>query len=248
MGDSVNAMTIVESDPRFDRRFKGRLMQVFLYVTDECNLRCTQCFYKPSLKKSHAEMPTNVLLSLLRKFRELGAIKVSFLGGEPTLYGQAEGNQPLPFLIRASRDMGFEYIRIVTNGLFDENLLRDERLREGNEITFSMDGDTAEVHNALRGRKTFERALRNLQAAVRLGYTVHVTTCAHRGNIGRTQDGTLVLSRVIKWAAKLGVKSVNISSPPSDGCGAGRLDRRGGYRSAGMVVRVPGHPNSYQVW
>lgn len=203
-------MTIVESDPRFDRHFVGRLMQVFLYVTDECNIRCTQCFYKPALKQSHAEIPTNVLISLLRKFRELGAIKVSFLGGEPTLYGQAEGNQPLPFLIRASREIGFEYVRIVTNGLFNENLLRDERLNDANEITFSMDGDTAEVHNALRGRNTFDRSLRNLQEAVSLGYTVHVTMCAHRGNIIRTQDGMLVLSRAIKWAASLGVKSVNI--------------------------------------
>lgn len=104
MGIGKNSMKVVESDPRFDRHFKGRLMQVFLYVTDECNIRCTQCYYKPSLKKYHAEMPTNVLLSLLRKFRELGAIKVSFLGGEPTLYGQADGNQPLPFLIHASRE------------------------------------------------------------------------------------------------------------------------------------------------
>ncbi len=45
---------------------------------------------------------------------------------------------------------------------------------------------------------------------MRLGYTVHVTMCVHRGNVGRTQDGMLILSRAIKWAAAMGVKSFNL--------------------------------------
>jgi len=209
MTDTI-PMKVVEADSRFDRRFAGHLMQVFLYVTDECNIRCTQCYYSPWLKKGHAEMPTSVALALLRKFRELGAMKVTLLGGEPTLYGQAPGNEPLSYLVHAAHQMGFEYVRMVTNGLFKESILVDERLREIDEITFSMDGDTAEIHDALRGRKTFERSLKNLQAAVREGYTVNMTMCVHRGNIGRTTDGTLYLSRAIKWAAALGVKSFNI--------------------------------------
>lgn len=203
-------MKRVESDPKFDARFNGRLIQIFLYVTDECNIRCTQCYYKPSLKKGHAELPTDTAIALLRKFRELGASKVTFLGGEPTLYGQAAGNESLPYLIDAARTLGFEYLRIVTNGLFDEDLLHDKLLREVDEITFSMDGDTPQIHDALRGRKTFERSLKTLRAAAHLGHTVHVTMCAHRGNIGRAEDGSLILSRAIKWAAQMGAKSFNI--------------------------------------
>src|SRR5258708_6320331 len=108
----IMPMKVVEADPRFDRRFTSRLMQVFLYVTDECNIRCTQCYYSPWLKKGHAEMPTSVALALLRKFRELGAIKVTLLGGEPTLYGQAPGNKPLSYLVRVAHQIGFEYVRM----------------------------------------------------------------------------------------------------------------------------------------
>lgn len=202
-------MLPVFSDPRFDQHFSGRLMQVFLYVTDECNLRCTQCYYKPWLKTGHPEMPTDVVVALLQKFRELGAVKVSFLGGEPTLYGQADGNESLPSLVRSARNLGFEYIRVVSNGLFDEPLLRDERLRQVDELTFSIDGDTPKIHNALRGRKTYERSLINLRAAVQLGYHVQVTMCVHRGNIGRDNDGRLILDRAITWAEQLGAKSIN---------------------------------------
>ena len=181
-----------------------------MYITDECNIRCEQCFYTPWLKRGNAEMSTAAAISLLRKFRELGAVKVTFLGGEPTLYGRAPGNEPLPYLVAAAQNLGFGYTRVVTNGLFDKALLSDSRLRRINEITFSIDGDTPEVHNRLRGGRTHEKALRNLEAAVRTGYTVHLTMCAHRGNIGRTADGTLLLSRAIQWAASLGVKSFNL--------------------------------------
>jgi MoaA/NifB/PqqE/SkfB family radical SAM enzyme len=203
-------MTVVDSDPRFDMHFQGRLKQVFLYVTDECNIRCTQCYYKPALKKYPAEMPTWVAEALLRRFHELGAIKVSFLGGEPTLYGQAPPNKPLAYLVEAARTIGFEYVRVVTNGLFSPVLLEDARLKLLDEITFSLDGDVPEIHDALRGRRTFVRAVANLQTAVRMGYTVHITTCAHRGNIGRDRGGQRLLVRMIEWAQNLGIKSLNL--------------------------------------
>lgn len=34
----------IRTDPRFDQHFRN-LTQVFFYLTDECNLRCTQCYY-----------------------------------------------------------------------------------------------------------------------------------------------------------------------------------------------------------
>jgi len=203
-------MNTVISDPRFDGRFRGRLMQIFLYLTDECNIRCVQCYYKPSLTKRPVEIPTQTAVALLEKFRELGALKVTFLGGEPTLYGKMPGNKPLSFMVDAARRLGFEYIRTVTNGLFDPSLLQNQHLQEIDEITFSIDGDTAEIHNALRGRTTYERSVENLRAAVRLGYNVHVTMCVHRANVGRDSGGTLLLSRAINWAASLGVKSFNL--------------------------------------
>lgn len=115
-------MLPVISDPQFDRHFEGRLMQVFIYVTDECNLRCTQCYYKPWLKTGHPEMPTDVLLTLLEKFRQLGAVKVSFLGGEPTLYGKATNNTPLPSIVRAAMTLLLYHNRGVYVSLPDRYL------------------------------------------------------------------------------------------------------------------------------
>ena len=134
----------------------------------------------------------------------------SLSGGEPSLYGQAGPNKPLAHLIDAARRIGFEYIRLVTNGQFKKDFLRDKRLRELDEITFSMDGDAPAIHNGLRGQGTYERALENIQLAVSLGHKVHMTMCVHRGNMGRTRDGITIISRAINWAASIGVSSFNI--------------------------------------
>jgi MoaA/NifB/PqqE/SkfB family radical SAM enzyme len=209
MTDTVT-MKSVEADARFERQFSGRLMQIFLYVTDECNIRCQQCYYSPWLKKGPAEMPTSTVLALLRKFRELGAIKLTLLGGEPTLYGRAEGNKRIPYLVHAAHQLGYEYVRMVTNGLFKTSLLDESNMKEIDEITFSIDSDVEETHDLLRGRNTFNRTVKNLLAAIGAGYRTHVTMCVHRHNIGRAEDGTLLLARAIKWAASLGVKSFNI--------------------------------------
>lgn len=198
----------VVADTRFEQYYRN-LLQVFLYVTDECNLRCTQCYYMPWLKKGHAEMPTDVLLALIRKFRAMGAIKLSFLGGEPTLYGQAAGNAPIGAIINEARTMGFQYLRMVTNGLFPETLLADDRLRALDEITFSIDGDTATLHDSLRGVGTFERTVANVKRAVELGYNVHITTCVHRGNVGYDDKHSYLLDRAIRWAASLGANLIN---------------------------------------
>jgi MoaA/NifB/PqqE/SkfB family radical SAM enzyme len=203
-------MKSVEVHPSFDARFRGRLMQIFLYVTDECNIRCTQCYYAPLLTHGPAEMPTSTALALLRKFRELGAVKLTLLGGEPTLYGRAAGNKPISYLVHAAHQIGFEYVRMVTNGLFKKRILSEDDLQEIEEITFSIDGDTADIHDALRGRHTFDRSLRNLRAAISEGYRVHMTMCVHRNNVGHGGDGTLLLVRAIRWAESLGVKSFNI--------------------------------------
>lgn len=199
----------IEVDRRFSEHFPD-LHQVFLYVTDECNLRCAQCYYHVWLRKGHAEMDTDVLVSLLTAFRSHGAYKLSLLGGEPTLYGQKPGNASLSTVILAARDLGFDYVRMVTNGLFDPAILETDGLRKLDEITFSIDGDTAELHEGLRGRGTYTRTIERVKRAVALGYNVHITTCVHTGNVGVLEDGTYLLDRAITWAHSLGASLLNL--------------------------------------
>lgn len=132
---------------------------MFLYITDECNLRCIHCLYKPDLifHLKEKEIELNTALALVSDFREMGVSKLTIMGGEPTLYGVSQKWKPLLEVISKAKNFGYEYIRIDTNGQFDEKLLEKEEFKKLDEITFSLDGSTPEINYPIRGDNSFQK-------------------------------------------------------------------------------------------
>jgi len=199
-----------EIDQRFRDYFRN-LKQVFLYITDECDLRCIHCLYKPDLifhlKEKKIEL--NTVLALISDFREMGASKLTIMGGEPTLYGVSQEWKPLLRVISKAKNLGYEYVRIDTNGQFDEKLLEKEEFKNLDEITFSLDGPTPEINDPIRGDGSFQKCVSNIKRAIALGYTVDLTCCIHKGLIQRNPDGNLLLDMMIQFVESLGVNRIN---------------------------------------
>ena len=200
-----------EIDQRFRDYFRNRLKQVFLYITDECNLRCVHCLYKPDLifHLKEKEIEVNTALALISDFREMGASKLTIMGGEPTLYGASQEWKPLLKVISEAKNLGYEYVRIDTNGQFDEKLLEKEEFKNLDEISFSLDGPTPEINDPIRGKGSFQKCVSNIKKAIALGYTVDLTCCIHKGLIQRDSDGNLFLDRMIRFAESLEVHRIN---------------------------------------
>jgi MoaA/NifB/PqqE/SkfB family radical SAM enzyme len=131
------------------------------------------------------------------------------MGGEPTLYGGFHKNDSLLRLISGAKELGYEYIRIDTNGLFRRDLLLDKDFQKLDEITFSLDGHTAKINDKVRGKGSFKKCVQNIKEAVKLGYKVDITSCVHRGNIARDTKGDLLLHNLIKFVISLGVNRIN---------------------------------------
>ena len=196
-------------DYRFYNHFKG-LKQVFMYITDKCNISCAQCIYKPSTNHYIVEeIPLEDALSLLRTFKELGASKVTFLGGEPTLYGKRHKSEPLFRLIEETKSIGYEYIRIDTNGQRLSHLINNDRFQMINEIAFSLDGYSSETNDFLRGEGTFDKAVENIKVAVEKGYKVTITCCVHTMLISKDDESIFLIERMIEFAESLGVEQIN---------------------------------------
>jgi MoaA/NifB/PqqE/SkfB family radical SAM enzyme len=196
-------------DSEFSTHFK-RLHQVFMYITDRCNLECEQCIYKPSISHYiNEEIGLEDALGLLNSFRHLGAGKVTFLGGEPTLYGHRYGGKPLLDLLEGTRALGYEYVRLDTNGQRISHLLDERGFSSLDELAFSLDGFSAETNDPLRGQGTFVRAVDAIRKAIRLGYFVTITCCVQKVLLERDQNGTLLLERMIRFAEALGVRQIN---------------------------------------
>ena len=122
-------------DKKFREYYGTNLRQVFLYLVDKCNLNCVQCLYKLDIgfQVEKKEIAFEDAVKLISDFREMGAKKLTLMGGEPTLY------KSLLELIKKSKELGYEYVRIDTNGQFNSSLLEKEEFKMLDEITFSID-------------------------------------------------------------------------------------------------------------
>ena len=206
-------------DIRFLQHFKN-IHQVFVYVIDECNLECSQCLYKPSIKFSigNKEIPFDELIYLISDFRKMGATKLSILGGEPTLYGIKDNNKPLFDLIYIAKNiLKYKYIRLDTNGTFDSGILNNDSFKLLDELSFSIDGYNAETNDKIRAKGVFDKAINNIKLAIKLGYNVHITSCIYNELLEREDNGDYKLERLIYLAEELGVSSLNFHALIKDG-------------------------------
>lgn len=187
-------------DDEFVKYFDGNIRQLFLYVTDRCGLRCEQCLYKTTL--ANRELKFEDAVSFAEDFYTMGARKLTLIGGEPLLFGGPRRTTASAELVGEAAAMGYQYIRLDTNGQQRLSLLDDDRLRKLSNLAVSIDGHTAEINNPVRGRNTFARAVRFATRAVDLGYHTTITACVHRGNVDR-------LDEMIEFAVRLGVRELN---------------------------------------
>ena len=102
-----------------------------IYVTDNCNLDCGYCNeYDNSV--SHPE--TADLKRWMRKIRDLGALRLGYLGGEPLLHPD------IVELVRYGKELGFQRLSMSTNGLLLTKKLLAELEQAGLDgMQFSVD-------------------------------------------------------------------------------------------------------------
>lgn len=203
--------TNYKMDKKFIEYFEGRLKQVFFYTTEECHLRCKQCLYKPNLffkMDKRKEIPLNELKELAEDFIKLGAKKMTIMGGEPSKYGDPEHKQ-LGELIKYCKDVGYEYVRMDSNGQYEDDMLANENIKYLDEISFSIDGHTAEINDFLRSTGAYDKCVKNIKRAVELGYTVDLTACIHPKLLEKDENGKVQLHNMIKFAENLKVRAIN---------------------------------------
>ncbi len=196
---------------KFIEYFDGRVKQVFFYTTEDCHLRCKQCLYKPNLffqmNKRH-EMPLNQMCELAQDVYTLGARKATIMGGEPSKYGDCE-HKDLGRFIRYLKEIGYAYVRMDTNGQFEDDMLNLPEIKKLDEVSFSIDGYCPTINDFLRGAGAFDKCTKNIKRAVDLGYTVDITSCIHPMLLQKDKKGQLEIENMILFAQDLGVRNIN---------------------------------------
>jgi len=135
-------------------------------ATHNCNSRCITCAMWR--KKWSGELTTSEMLDIMKQLKEIGVRRIGWSGGEPLL------RKDLSLLIKRARELGFEKITVLTNGLILTESKARELLENGlNRISISLDG-IGDVHDKQRGIKgAFEKSFRALQLLVNVRDSKH---------------------------------------------------------------------------
>ena len=171
--------------------FQAGERNIFFHILTACNLRCHHCYINP---EQHGKNTLTLaeIESWLRVLRGDGPANVIFLGGEPTLHPD------LPAAIRAAKKMNYA-VTIDSNGYLLNNFLENIRPDELDFLSFSLDGPTAPVNDAIRGQGSFSVCTGNLQKAAALGFNISVIYTVSHANIGHLAD---MIPLLAKFAVK----------------------------------------------
>ncbi|MFW0788882.1 mycofactocin radical SAM maturase [Gordonia sp. CPCC 205333] len=160
-------MTTIER-PRTDAPAKvGRLVDQFekgldapicltWELTYACNLSCVHCL-SSSGKRDPRELSTDQCKAIIDELQRMQVFYVNIGGGEPTV--RPDFWELVDYA--TSHQVG---VKFSTNGLrIDQKVA--QRLAESDyvDVQISLDGATAEVNDAVRGRGSFDMAVRALE-------------------------------------------------------------------------------------
>jgi len=153
------------------------------HITDNCNLRCSHCYQEnysqnSELPLKELEIIADSIFATLSKWNKKGDISIT--GGEPLFRKDF-----FEFAEYLNNSPDIYNIDFLTNGtLIDKNFI--EKIKKLNKIKYiqiSLDGATASVHDSIRGKGNFEKALAAIRNLVSNDIEVRVMYTLQKANI-----------------------------------------------------------------
>ena len=140
-----------------------------IYLTNNCNLRCTHCFMYAG-DKFNNELTVKEVLDIINISYEHGANKLILTGGEVCL---ADSFLPA---IECAKNLGM-YVQVLSNGTCWTDKLFDAAEKYIDDIQISVDGFDEKSNSLIRGDNTFRKSINTVEELVkRKVYTTIVTT------------------------------------------------------------------------
>lgn len=174
-----------------------------LYVvwetTLDCNARCIHCYSDAIFGRGPMYWSLEESIDLIDQLADAGIIIIAFSGGEFLLRDDWE------LLTRYAVDRGMQ-VTFATNGLrVSEGVARKIKELGVANVSVSLDGATAEVHDAIRQiPHIFERACEAVRLLADADVRVTVNYTPMRTNLAQAED-------LIALAYELGAEKVNLT-------------------------------------
>lgn len=164
-------------------RVEGYTFIIQFEITSVCNLRCSHCYDDT---ETHTHMPfdqcTAVLdtfLAFCQRWKRYPAIWLT--GGEPTIHPHF---WEIIDYIEEKMDSKDYNVAILSNGI---NITPDfiqklGKYKMNKYVQISVDGACAETHDTIRGKGSFDKAVRALKVLQSASIEKHMHFVVHKGN------------------------------------------------------------------
>jgi len=189
-------------------------------LTDRCNLRCLMCGCAESTEKYAGEELTSADLKDLidQIYAWTKKAEIVFSGGEP--FVKKDFTKFLNYV--CSRGMK---LNINTNGMFiNEAVARLIVERGVNHITFSLDGDSAQVNDPIRGKGVFDRVLQSIRYIVDEKKKQEKATPVLSLNVTIMRQNIHGLARMVALAHTIGIDSIMFQPVVGDNSNVSRRE------------------------
>jgi MoaA/NifB/PqqE/SkfB family radical SAM enzyme len=169
---------------------KGRhmgLKRLVVELTTLCNLDCVYCLKK--LGTSHFDL--DLLARILQEARTWGANKVTYTGGEASLYPR------LDEALRLTEDLGYRY-GIVTNGWHFARIVPSlNNTRQAlSHIFFSLDSATQTLHDAVRSAGSFQKVMTAVELCRLHRFPFSFLVVVNRKNFHEMEELSMLATQV----------------------------------------------------
>ncbi len=187
-----------------------QLSQLYLYLTEGCNLACRHCWLAPKFDAGairYSVLDVAVMRKVLNEALPLGLQAVKLTGGEPLMH---------PEIITILEIIKNEKLRLTieTNGLLcTKEVVAKIAEHEKAFVSVSLDGASAETHEWVRGVKgSFAAACNAVSYLAEAGLRPQIIFSVMRHN-------AVEVPEIIKLGECLGAKSIkfNIIQPTARG-------------------------------
>lgn len=166
------------------------LRYLLLNITDKCNLACRHCYLG---KSGSTHMERHLLEKAVLQFEDMGGLKLMVSGGEPFLHPEFWN------LMEVLPSYELRIVLLSNGTLIDRNAAL-KLSRYVHEVQVSIDGISS--HDLLRGKGSYDKAMRGISNLRSAGIPVSIATMVHRYNAGEFEKMQKLFSdmEVVSWS------------------------------------------------